>query len=71
MLILLLLLNRAESKQNETKMHQFGALHHFSYKLCYKKFLYSMGYVFSFLKCLVTNKHAFSSLFHELFDFKF
>jgi len=30
-----------------------------------------MGYAFSFLKYMVTNKHAFSSLFHELFDFKF
>lgn len=71
MLILLLLLNRAESTQNETKMHQIGALHRFGYKLFDKNFLYSMGYVLSFLKYIVTNKHAFSSLFHELFDFKF
>lgn len=71
MLILLLLLNRAESTQNETKMHQNSAVHHFGYKLCDKKFLYSIGYVLSFLTYLVTNKHAFSSLFHELFDFKF
>jgi hypothetical protein len=71
MLILLLLLNRAESTQNETKMHQKSAMHHFGYKLCDKKFLYSKGYMLSYWKYLVTNKHAFSSLFHELFDFKF
>ena len=49
MLILLLLLNRAESTQNETELHYNGALHRFGYNLCDKKFLYSMGWVISFL----------------------
>lgn len=69
MLILLLLLNRAESTQ--TKSHQNSAVHHFGYKLCDKNSYIPIGYALSFLTYLVTNKHAFSSLFHELFDFKF